>query len=54
MRHSYASYNFVMYRDVGLIAKNLDHPNHPTLLRKDYNNAVTRSEAERFWKIAPK
>ena len=26
---------------------------HPTLLRKDYNNAVTRSEAERFWAFAP-
>jgi len=28
------------------------HPN-PTLLRKDYNNAVTRAEAESFWSIAP-
>ena len=53
MRHSYASYHFAMYRDVGLTAKNLGHPN-PTLLRKDYNNAVTRSEAERFWAIAPR
>jgi len=53
MRHSYASYHFAMYRDVGLTAKNLGHPN-PTLLRKDYNNAVTRSEAKRFWSIAPR
>ena len=53
MRHSYASYHFAMYCDVGLTAKNLGHPN-PTLLWKDYNNAVTRSEAERFWEIAPK
>ena len=53
MRHSYASYHFAMYRDDGLTAKNLGHPN-PTLLRKDYNNAVTRSEAERFWAIAPR
>ena len=52
MRHSYASYHFAMYRDAGLTAKNLGHPN-PTLLRKDYNNAVTRTEAERFWLIAP-
>ena len=52
MRHSYASYHFAMYRDVGLTAKNLGHPN-PTLLRKHYNNAVTRSEAKRFWSIAP-
>ena len=52
LRHSYASYHFAMYRDVGLTAKNLGHPN-PTLLRKDYNNAVTRSEAARFWEIAP-
>ena len=52
MRHSYASYHFAMYRDAGLTAKNLGHPN-PTLLRKDYNNAVTRAEAERFWLIAP-
>jgi hypothetical protein len=41
-----------MYRDAGLTAKNLGHPS-PTLLRKDYNNAVTRAEAERFWSIAP-
>jgi len=53
MRHSYASYHFAMYRDVGLTAKNLGHPN-PTLLRKDYTNAVTRSEAKRFWSIAPR
>ena len=53
MRQSFASYHFAMYRDVGLTAKNLGHPN-PTLLRNDYNNAVTRSEAKRFWAIAPK
>ena len=52
MRHSYASYHFAMYRDAGLTAKNLGHPN-PTLLRKDYNNAVTRAEAEEFWSIYP-
>ena len=53
MRHSYASYHFALYRDVGMTTKNLGHPN-PTLLRKDYNNAVTRSESERFWSIAPR
>ena len=52
MRHSYASYHFAMYRDGGLTPKNLGHPS-PTLLRKDYNNAVTRAEAEEFWSIAP-
>ena len=52
MRHSYASYHFAMYRDVGLTAKNLGHPS-PTLLRKDYNNAVTREQAKGFWSIAP-
>ena len=41
-----------MYRDAGLTAKNLGHPS-PTLLRKDYNNAVTRAEAVSFWSIAP-
>jgi hypothetical protein len=41
-----------MYRDSGLTAKNLGHPN-PTLLRKDYNNAVTREQAKGFWAIAP-
>ena len=46
------SHHFAMYRDAGLTAKNLGHPS-PTLLRKDYNNAVTRAEAERFWSIAP-
>ncbi len=52
MRHTYASHHFAMYRDAGLTAKNLGHPN-PTLLRKDYNNAVTRAEAEEFWSIYP-
>ena len=47
MRHSYASYHFSMYQDAGLTAKNLGHPN-PTLLRKDYNNAVTREQAKGF------
>ena len=53
MRHSYASYHFALYRDVGMTTKNLGHPN-PTLLRKEYNNAVTRSEAERFRSIEPR
>ena len=52
MRHTYASHHFAMYRDAGLTAKNLGHPN-PTLLRKDYNNAVTRAEAQEFWSIYP-
>ena len=52
MRHSYASYHFAMYRDAGLTAKNLGHPN-ATLLRKDYNNAVTHAEANAFWSIGP-
>ena len=52
MRHSYASYHFAMFRDAGLTAKNLGHPS-PTLLRKDYNNAVTRAEAARFWELSP-
>ena len=52
MRHSYASYHFAMYRDSGLTAKNLGHPN-PTLLRKDYNNAVTWVQAMGFWSIVP-
>jgi site-specific recombinase XerC len=52
MRHTYASHHLAMYRDAGLTAKNLGHPN-PTLLRKDYNNAVTRAEAEEFWSIYP-
>jgi integrase len=52
MRHTYASHHFAMYRDSGLTAKNLGHPN-PTLLRKDYNNAVTREQAKGFWSIAP-
>jgi len=53
MRHSYASYRFTLCRDVGMTAKNLGHRN-PTLLRKEYNNAVTRSEVERFWSIEPR
>lgn len=31
-----------MFKNAGLTAKNLGHPNS-TLLRKDYNNAVTES-----------
>lgn len=52
MRHTYASYHFAMFKDAGLTAKNLGHPN-ATLLRKDYNNAVTEDEARAFWAIVP-
>ena len=52
MRHTYASYHFAMFKDAGLTAKNLGHPN-PTLLRKDYNNSVTEAEAEAFWLLSP-
>ena len=52
LRHTYASYHFAMFKDAGLTAKNLGHPN-PTLLRKDYNNAVTEAQAKKFWDIMP-
>ncbi len=52
LRHTYASYHFAMFKDAGLTAKNLGHPN-PTLLRKDYNNAATEAQAKQFWAITP-
>ena len=52
LRHSYASYHFAKYNDAGLTAKNLGHPN-PTLLRKEYNAAVTKAQAKAFWAILP-
>ena len=52
MRHSYASYHFAMYRDAGLTAKNLGHPN-TTLFKNDYNGAVTKEQAKAFWAILP-
>ena len=52
MRHSYASYHFAEYNDAGLTAKNLGHPDS-TLLRKDYNGAVTKAQAKAFWAILP-
>ena len=39
--------------DAGLTAKNLGHPN-TTLLRKDYNGAATKAQAEAFFAILPK
>lgn len=53
MRHSYASYHFAMFGNAGLTAKNLGHPD-TTLLRKDYNGAITRAQAIKFWSIMPK
>lgn len=53
MRHTYASYHYAAFNDAGLTAKNLGHPN-PTLLRKEYNNAVMKSEAAAFWAITSK
>jgi integrase len=50
MRHSYASYHFAMFKDAGLTAKNLGHPD-TNLLRKDYNSAVTEEAAKKFWAI---
>ena len=52
LRHSYASYHFAEYNDAGLTAKNLGHPDF-TLLRKDYNGAVTKAQAKGFWAILP-
>ena len=52
MRHSYASYHFAEFNDAGLTAKNLSHPDS-TLLRKDYNGAVTKAQAREFWAIRP-
>ena len=52
LRHSYASYHFAEYNDAGLTAKNLGHPDS-TLLRKDYNGAVTKAQAKDFWAILP-
>jgi len=49
-RHTYASYHFAMFKDAGLTAKNLGHPN-ADLLRKDYNSAVTEAAARQFWLI---
>ena len=53
MRHSYASYHFAMFGNAGLTSKNLGHPD-TTLLRKDYNGAVTKAQAKTFWAILPK
>jgi hypothetical protein len=52
LRHSYASYHFAEFNDAGLTAKNLGHPDS-TLLRKDYNGAVTKAQAKEFWAIQP-
>ena len=51
-RGSYASYHFAEFNDAGLTAKNLGHPDS-TLLRKDYNGAVTKAQAKEFWAIQP-
>lgn len=53
MRHSYASYHFAMFKDAGLTAKNLGHPD-TNLLRKDYNSAVTEASAVEYWGVLPK
>ena len=52
LRHSYASFHFAEYNDAGLTAKNLGRPDS-TLLRKDYNGAVTKAQAKDFWAILP-
>ena len=52
LRHSYASYHFAHFNDAGLTAKNLGHPN-TTLLKNDYNGAVTKAQAKAFWAILP-
>ena len=52
LRHSYASYHFAEFNDAGLTAKNLGHP-ASTLLRKDYNGAVTKAQAREFLAIRP-
>jgi hypothetical protein len=53
MRHSYASYHFAMFGNAELTARNLGHSDS-TLLRRDYNGAVTMAEAHKLWSIVPK
>lgn len=52
LRHSFFSYHVGAFRSVGDAA--LEGGNTEAVLRRHYLNLTPRTEAERFWRIAPK
>ena len=51
LRHSYCSYALRKYESAGKVAMNAGHSEGT--LYKHYLKAVTKAEAEAFWKIFP-
>ena len=51
-RHSFASYHLAHFRDVKDLALEMGHTRSEVTFRH-YRELVTRSEAERFWRIVP-
>ena len=50
LRHSFASYHLAYFRDAVKTAYELGHTS-PTLLYSTYGNAVSRKDAEAWWKL---
>lgn len=51
LRHSFISYHVAAFRSVGEAA--LEGGNSEGIIKKHYLKLATRSEAEKFWKVAP-
>ena len=52
-RHSFASYSLAIDPDVHKLKENLGHTKNSDVLFKHYRAAVTKQDAERYWKINP-
>jgi integrase len=52
LRHSFASYYYARFKDVGALAADLGHTNSH-LVFQHYRELVKPSEAKRYWNIVP-
>jgi len=52
LRHSYASYHFMFYKDTRELALNMGHTDHRMIV-KHYRKRVSEKAAKTYWKIVP-
>lgn len=52
-RHSFASYSLAVDPNIHKLKENLGHTKNSDVLFKHYRAAVTKQDAERYWKINP-
>ena len=52
-RHSYATFHFAMNQDVAKLQAQMGHTGKSDVLYRHYRGLATRTEADRYWAVAP-